>query len=147
MARRVPPPKLDDARFGRWNKSVRCASGSEKPSARKMEKLRFCLAASVCLAACACAVDVKDAMKNLEGQPLSALLAKLGPPLDERTISGKTVFMWGTPDPTFPGELKDGGRCQIRATMNGDRIAKLEYQGNEKLCAKYTARLGSPLGR
>jgi hypothetical protein len=109
-----------------------------------MEKLRFCLATSICLAACACAIDVKDAMKNLEGQPLSALVGKLGPPLDERTISGKTVFTWGTPDPTFPGQFNDRERCQIRATMNGDRIAKLEYQGDEKLCARYTARLRSP---
>ena len=111
---------------------------------RPMHPLRFYLATTISLAVSACAVDVKDAMKNLEGQPLSALVAKLGPPLDERTISGKTVFMWGTPDPTFPGELKEGGRCQIRATMNGDRIAKLEYQGDEKLCTRYTARLRSP---
>jgi hypothetical protein len=109
-----------------------------------MDKRRSCLAATICLAVCACAVDIKDAMKALEGQPLSALVARLGPPLDERTISGKTVFTWGTPDPTFPGQFSDRERCRIRATMNGDKIAKLEYQGDEKLCARYTARLGSP---
>jgi hypothetical protein len=109
-----------------------------------MHPLRFYLATTISLAASACAVDVKDAMKNLEGQPLSALVAKLGPPLDERTISGKTVFTWGTPYPTFPGQFKDGEQCQIRATMNGDRIALLDYEGDEKLCARYTARLRLP---
>ena len=108
-----------------------------------MHKSRFCLVTTICLAASNWAVDVKDAMKSLEGQPLSALVAKLGPPLDERTISGKTVFTWGTPDPTFPGQFKESERCQIKATMNGDRIAKLEYQGDEALCARYTARLRS----
>jgi hypothetical protein len=54
-------------------REVRVLSSSEKPSARKtspstMDKRRFCLATSICLAACACAVGVKD----LEGQPLSA---------------------------------------------------------------------------
>jgi hypothetical protein len=109
-----------------------------------MHTLRFSLATTIGLAASACAVDVKDAMKSLEGQPLSALVAKLGPPLDERTVSGKTVFTWGTPDPTFPGQFKEGERCQIKATMNGDRIAKLEYHGNDALCARYTARLRLP---
>jgi len=108
-----------------------------------MHNLRFCLTMTICLAASACAVDVKDAMKRLEGQPLSALVVKLGPPLDERTISGKTVFIWGTPEPAFPGQFKEAERCQIRATMNGNKIASLEYQGNEKLCARYTARLRS----
>ena len=102
---------------------------------------KFCLATTICLAACASTVDIKTAMKRFEGQPLSAVVAKLGPPLDERTVAGKTVFIWGTPEPTFPGQYKQEDRCQIRATMKDDRIASLEYQGAEKLCTKYTARL------
>jgi hypothetical protein len=62
---------------------------------RPMRLLRFYLATSISLAASACAVGITDAMRNLEGQPLSALVAKLGPPLEERTISGMTVFTWG----------------------------------------------------
>jgi hypothetical protein len=110
-------------------------------------QLRVGLAVTSCFSISACAGDVKDGMKRLEGQPLSALVAKLGPPLDERTISGKTVFIWGTPEPAFPGQFKEGERCQIKATMSGDRIASLEYQGNEKLCERYTARLRGLLPR
>jgi hypothetical protein len=111
------------------------------------DHLRIGLAITSCLSSSACAIDLKEATKKLEGQPLTAMVAKLGPPLDERTISGKTVFIWGTPEPAFPGQFEGQDRCQIRATMNGDTIASIEYQGNEKLCAKYTARLRSVITR
>jgi hypothetical protein len=66
-----------------------------------MHELRYCLATTISLASSACAVDVKDAMKNLEGQPLSALVAKLGPPLDEQTIQERPSLFGEHPSPLF----------------------------------------------
>jgi hypothetical protein len=86
----------------------------------------------------ACAGSIKEGMTQLEGQPLSAIVAKIGSPIEERTIEGKKVYIWGSPNATLP--LR-GGVCQIRATMNGDIVASLEYQGDEGLCQRYAARL------
>jgi hypothetical protein len=33
------------------------------------------------------------------------------------------------------------GKCQIRATMDGDLIASFDYEGDEELCQRYAARL------
>lgn len=42
-----------------------------------------------------CAGDtIKQGMNNLQGQPLSAAIAKLGMPNDERLIANQRVFTW-----------------------------------------------------
>jgi hypothetical protein len=93
-----------------------------------------------CTLVAACAGSIKEGMTQLEGQPLSAIIAKIGAPLEERTIEGRKVYIWGSPTTTPPSR---GGTCQIRATMNGDLVGSLEYQGDEKLCQRYAARLRS----
>jgi hypothetical protein len=88
----------------------------------------------------ACAGSIKEGMTQLEGQPLSAIIAKIGAPIEERTIEGRKVYIWGSPNTTPPSR---DATCQIRATMNGDLVGSLEYQGDEKLCQRYAARLRS----
>jgi hypothetical protein len=78
-------------------------------------------------------------MTKLGGQPLSAAIAKIGSPVDERTIAGKKVYIWGSLEISAKGG-KDK-KCQIRATMNGDVIGSLDYEGDESLCQRYAARL------
>jgi hypothetical protein len=110
------------------------------------DHLRIGLGIISCLLSSACAIDLKEATKKLEGQPLSALVAKLGPPLDQRTISGKTVFIWGTPEPAFPGQFEGQDWCQIRATMNaGDCLHRVSGQRNalRKIYGE-TAKCGHP---
>jgi hypothetical protein len=75
-------------------------------------------------------------MTKLEGQPLSAVVAKIGPPVDERKIAGKTVYIWGSLESPTRG-AKDM-QCQIRAVMNGDLIGSFDYEGDESLCKRYT---------
>jgi hypothetical protein len=89
-----------------------------------------------------CAGSIKEGMAQLEGQPLSAVIAKIGAPIEERTIEGRKVYIWGSPSPNTAPSSRDTG-CQIRATMNGDLVGSLEYQGNEQLCQRYAARLRS----
>jgi hypothetical protein len=100
---------------------------------------RLAVAVAGCTLVAACAGTIKEGMTQLEGQPLSAIIAKIGAPIEERTIEGKKVYIWGSPNVTMPSR----GTCQIRATMNGDIVGSLEYQGDEALCQRYAARLRS----
>jgi hypothetical protein len=78
----------------------------------------------------------------LEGQPLSTVIAKIGQPMGERSIAGKRVYYWGTPTP-LSSKSDRGPQCQIQATMNGDVVERLAYEGDEALCLKYAARFRS----
>ena len=99
---------------------------------------RLAAVVAACTLVVACAGSIKEGMTQLEGQPLSAIVAKIGAPLEERTIEGKKVYIWGSPNMTSPSR---DPTCQIRATMNGDIVGSLEYRGDELLCQRYAARL------
>jgi hypothetical protein len=98
---------------------------------------RLLFAAAGCMLVGACASTIKEGMVKFEGQPLSAAIAKIGVPNDERTVAGKKVYIWGS---AGEKESKEKG-CQIRATMNGDAIESFDYEGDEKLCQRYAPRL------
>jgi hypothetical protein len=71
---------------------------------------------------------------SLQRQPLSAVIAKLGLPADERTAAGSTVHIWSFSENT---ERK----CQIRAIMNGSVVGSLNYQGTNLACTRYIEML------
>ena len=100
---------------------------------------RVAAVAAVCSLIAACAGTIKEEMTKLGGQPLSAAVSKIGPPVDERTIAGKKVYIWGFPELSSKGTKEK--QCQIRATMNGDVIGSLDYEGDDSLCQRYAARL------
>jgi hypothetical protein len=100
---------------------------------------RVAAVAAACSLVAACAGTIKEEMTKLEGQPLRAAIAKIGPPVDERMIAGRRVYIWGSPELSSKG-AKDK-QCQIRATMNGDVIGSFDYEGDESLCQRYTTRL------
>jgi hypothetical protein len=100
---------------------------------------RFAAVAAMGIFVASCAGTIKEGMTRLQGQPLSAVIAKIGVPNDERMVAGKKVYIWGSPGPSEK-ESKEKG-CQIRATMNGDVIETFDYQGDEKLCQRYAERL------
>jgi hypothetical protein len=99
-------------------------------------------AAAACILVAACAGTIKEGMAKLEGQPLSAIIAKIGQPTGERSIAGKRVYYWGAP-PQLSSKNDRGPRCQIQATMNGDVVERLAYEGDEAPCLKYAGRLRS----
>jgi len=111
-----------------------------RSSPREAVVHRFAVVAAGCSLVAACAGTVREGMAKLEGQPLSAVIARIGPPLDERKIAGQTVYIWGSLEMTPPKGSHDK-TCQIRATMNGDIVVSLDYQGDESLCQRYAARL------
>jgi len=51
--------------------------------------------ALVTLVACA-GQKIKEGMTALQGQPLSAAIAKLGVPTEERVIAEQKVYIWFT---------------------------------------------------
>jgi hypothetical protein len=98
----------------------------------------FAVVAAVGISVASCAGTIKEGMVKFEGQSLSAVVAKIGEPIDERTIAARKVYIWGSLGTVNKGEK---GKCQIRATMDGDLIASFEYEGDEELCQRYAARL------
>ena len=98
----------------------------------------FAAVAAVGMSVASCAGTIKEAMVRFEGQPLSAVVVKIGEPIDERTIAGRRVYIWGSLGTLNKGER---GKCQIRATMDGNLIASFDYEGDEELCQRYAARL------
>jgi hypothetical protein len=99
---------------------------------------RFASVTAVGLSVASCAGTIKEGMAKFEGLPLSAVIAKIGVPADERWVAGKKVYVWGS----LAEKLTKGAKqCQIRATMNGDIIGSFDYEGDETLCQQYAARL------
>jgi hypothetical protein len=94
---------------------------------------------AACILVAACAGTVKEGIAKLEGQPLSAVIARIGQPMGERSIAGKRVYYWGAPQLSSKSDREK--QCQILATMNGDVIERLTYEGDETLCLKYAERL------
>ncbi len=73
------------------------------------------------------------------GQPIDALIAKLGFPTKQDTIAGETVYIWST------GQFIEGTSygCTIRAIVNAQSVIDhWDYIGNEGQCMRYAALLG-----
>jgi hypothetical protein len=87
-----------------------------------------------------CAGDaIKTGMNNLQGQPISAAIAKLGIPNDEREIAGQKVYTW------YSSTFDEGTQlqCKIRVMMAGDVIGSYEFDGNNNMCMRYANKLRS----
>jgi hypothetical protein len=81
-----------------------------------------------------CAGTAKERMAKFEGLPLSAAIAKIGEPIDERWVAGKKVYFWGS---LVEQPTKGSKQCQIRAMMNEDVIESFDYRGDETPCQQY----------
>jgi hypothetical protein len=94
------------------------------------------------LALCGCGlpfIQIREKLSPLQGQPLSAAIAKLGQPMEETVIFGKKVFVWKKQ----PGVDDDGDdqECVIRAFMKGDVIDEIRFTGDEGQCYRYARTL------
>jgi hypothetical protein len=99
---------------------------------------RLTAVAAIGVSVASCTGTIKERMTQFERLPLSAVIAKIGEPIDGRTNAGRKVYIWGSLGTVSQGEK---GKCQITATMDGDVIASFDYQGDETLCQRYAARL------
>jgi hypothetical protein len=74
---------------------------------------------------------------SLQGQPTSAVIAKLGLPTDDGTAAGSTVYIWSSSAMIDHTERK----CQIRAIMSGGVVGSFNYEGPDLACARYIEML------
>lgn len=87
-----------------------------------------------------CAGDViQKGMSEMLGQPLSAVVSKIGMPNDERVIANQKVYTW------YSSSFDEGTQyqCKIRVIMAGDLIGSFDFEGNNGTCMRYAARLRS----
>jgi hypothetical protein len=101
-----------------------------------MRNLIAAVLATLALAACPFGT-IKEGMNNLQGQPISAAIAKLGIPNDEREIAGQKVYTW------YSSTFDEGTQlqCKIRVMMAGDVIGSYEFEGNNGMCYRYANKL------
>ncbi len=80
-------------------------------------------------------LQIRQQLSPLQGQPLSAAVAKLGNPDGEIQMFGKRVVEWKR----HPGIDKDGDdqECVVRATMKGDIIQEIHFTGDEGQCYRF----------
>lgn len=84
--------------------------------------------AALGLAGCSIGPQMLGA-SSYKGQPLSAVVTKLGPPQEQETAAGQKAYTW-----------REGSsllQCTIRVTMAGDVIASYETSGDANICSSY----------
>jgi hypothetical protein len=84
--------------------------------------------AALALAGCSIGTQMLGA-NSYKGQPLSAVVAKLGPPQEQETTAGQKTYTWREGSTLF--------QCTIRVTMAGDVIASYETSGDANICGSY----------
>src|ERR1700722_16796436 len=82
--------------------------------------------------------DIKLGTNNFKGQPLSAVVAKLGSPEEQETIAGQKTYTW-----VRGNALQE---CRIRVVMAGDVVDTYEGSGDVGICSQYGALAGGLKG-
>ena len=97
------------------------------------------LAILAALALAGCSIgSLNLGTNNFKGQPLSAVIAKLGSPEEQQTIAGQKTYTW------VRGNAVQ--ECRIRVTMAGDVIDTYEGSGDVNICSQYGALSGGLKG-
>lgn len=97
------------------------------------------LAILVALALAGCSVGTLNlGTPNYKGQPLSAVIAKLGSPEEQETIAGQKNYIWVRGNALY--------QCRIRVVMAGDVVDSYEGSGDVGVCSQYGATAGGLKG-
>ena len=93
--------------------------------------------AALALAGCS-GSGIKLGTTDFRGQPISAVIAKLGYPEEQETVAGLKTYTWirGTP-------MQE---CRIRVVMAGDVVDVYEGFGDPGICSQYGATAGGLKG-
>jgi hypothetical protein len=83
--------------------------------------------------------QLRAQLSPLEGQPLAAATARLGPPSDEKTEFGRRIVLWKK-NWTLDSE-GDDQECVIQAYMKGDTIGEIHFAGDETQCYRFAETL------
>jgi hypothetical protein len=82
---------------------------------------------------------IKSGLADLNGQPISSAIAKLGVPNEDRMIAGQHVYTWYTS--TFDEGSQYQCKIRIMTTPPSEMITGSDYEGNNGMCARYAAKL------
>jgi hypothetical protein len=85
--------------------------------------------AALALAGCSVGGGFNAERASFKGQPLSAVIAKLGNPEVQETIDGQKAYTWSEGQSLFP--------CHIRVIMAGDVVGAYETSGDPSTCFQY----------
>ena len=86
---------------------------------------------AVGLAGCAFGPSKLEPLNQLEGQPVERFFDALGYPDRQEVVADKTVYHWGTDQPTGPS-------CTVKVVANSNGIAEdWESYGNAYGCERY----------
>jgi hypothetical protein len=97
------------------------------------------LAILAALALAGCSVGIPNlGTSNYKGQPLGAVVAKLGSPEEQGTLEGQKTYTWIRGNALY--------QCRIRVTMAGDVIDTYEGSGDVGVCSRYGALSGGLKG-
>jgi len=120
-----------------------------------MSRMALCLFLALVLSTCA---PVRDVLPPVEGQPLSAIIARLGPPDSQQHVDGRIAYVWtvetrapATPVPSTRVSYADGRpntidtlsypdpprmeRCTLRAFVDGaGNVTSTDWQGSNAGC-------------
>jgi len=91
-----------------------------------MRNLAILTAMAMAMAGCS---NSRLGATNYKGQPLSAVVAKLGQPESQETNAGQKTYVWNVGQSLWP--------CRIRVTMSGDVIDSYETSGDPNICGSY----------
>src|ERR1700744_2824756 len=103
---------------------------------RNLTKLAALVGAPA-LAGCS-AGNIKLGTNDFKGQPLSAVVAKLGSPEEQGMLEGQKTYTW------IRGNAMQ--ECRIRVVMAGDVVDTYEGFGDVSTCSQYGALAGGLKG-
>ena len=107
------------------------------------------------MTACATSFStLNQALPLLQGQDIQMSMDYLGIPDQEYIIAGKKVYVWGTSrinpfnaTSTSYGNDNRRLRCTIKMITENEIVQRIEYDGNNGACFKYSDRLKLLLDR
>jgi hypothetical protein len=94
-----------------------------------MRNLAILATMALAMAACSNSNNIRLGVTSYKGQPLSAVVAKLGAPQSQETIAGQKTYTWNEGQSLWP--------CRIRVTMAGEVIDTYETSGDPNICGSY----------
>jgi hypothetical protein len=100
---------------------------------------RFLLSAALAASVGACSTDALQAgLERYKGDPVSELVARLGPASSEPSASGSPLYVWAT-GPSLTGS---GTTCALRVHVDErQRITAGDWAGNYGACRYLSQRL------
>ena len=113
-----------------------------------MKRMFGAAAVALCLALAGCAKSpfpvIEAKIDALKGQPIKAVIDKLGEPTEQSQVGGETIYVWTLADNIDLVYQAVGLTCTIRVFVGKDqKVARYSYDGSIGGCGRYAHKLDS----